>query len=86
MLSSVTNVRSNRNEARETVGIFLCKGMYRQVENQYLTIPLEKARKIPPAAQRLMGYGISPPFCGFAYYKDPMESIFGVVDEHTVKI
>jgi len=74
------------NEARETVGIFCCKGMYRQVENQYLMLPPEKAKNLSSKAQRLLGYGISPPFCGFAFYKDPMESMLGVVDEHTVKI
>lgn len=49
-------------------------------------LPPERAKGLPPDAQRLLGYGISPPFCGFAFYKDPMESIFGVVDEHTIKI
>ncbi|KIW16891.1 hypothetical protein PV08_04081 [Exophiala spinifera] len=74
------------DEARETVGIFLCKGMYRQVENQYFMVPPEKAERLSPKARRLLGYAISPPFCGFVKYKDPMEAIFGVVDEETVKI
>ncbi|KAK4947359.1 hypothetical protein LTR10_013727 [Elasticomyces elasticus] len=72
------------DEARETVGIFLCKGMYRQVENQYFMVPPEKAKSLSPQAQRLLGYGVSPPFCGFVDYKDPMQLFFGVNDAETV--
>ncbi|KIW99418.1 uncharacterized protein Z518_11406 [Rhinocladiella mackenziei CBS 650.93] len=72
------------DESRETVGIFLAKGMYRQVENQYFAVPPEKAKSLSPKAQRLLGYGISPPFCGFYQYKDPMQLFFGVEDTETV--
>ncbi|KIW68021.1 hypothetical protein PV04_03996 [Phialophora macrospora] len=73
------------DQVRETVGIFLTKGTYRQVENQYLTVPPEKAASLSPQAQRLLGYGVSPPFCGFGTdYKDPMQGLFGVVDSETV--
>jgi len=73
------------DEVRETVGIFLTKGTYRQVENQYLTVPPEKAAGLSPRAQRLLGYGVSPPFCGFGNdYKDPMQGLFGVIDSETV--
>ncbi|OAP57816.1 hypothetical protein AYL99_08554 [Fonsecaea erecta] len=73
------------DQVRETVGIFLTKGMYRQVENQYLTVPPAVASALPTKAQRLLGYGVSPPFCGFATdYKDPMQGLFGVVDGETV--
>ncbi|OAL25930.1 hypothetical protein AYO22_04557 [Fonsecaea multimorphosa] len=59
--------------------------MYRQVENQYLTVPPSVASSLPKKAQRLLGYGVSPPFCGFAGdYKDPMQELFGVVDAETV--
>lgn len=58
--------------------------MYRQVENQYFMVPPEKAKGLPVKAQRLLGYGMSPPFCGFVQYKDPMQLFFGVVDEETV--
>ncbi|KAL4962475.1 phytanoyl-CoA dioxygenase family protein [Aspergillus stella-maris] len=75
-----------KDEARETVGIFLCKGVYRQVENQYFAVPPETAKRLSPKAQRLLGYGISPPFCGFMNYKDPMGLFFGVKDDETVVI
>ncbi|KAJ5089675.1 hypothetical protein N7532_008359 [Penicillium argentinense] len=74
------------DQARETVGIFFCKGMFRQVENQYFMVPPEKAKSLSPEAQRLLGYGISPPFCGFVDYKDPMQLFFGVNDELTVNL
>lgn len=74
------------DEARETVGIFLCRGMYRQVENQYFMVPPAKAKRLSPKAQRLLGYAISPPFCGFVNYKDPLEDLFQVVDEETIKL
>jgi ectoine hydroxylase-related dioxygenase (phytanoyl-CoA dioxygenase family) len=72
------------DQARETVGIFMCKGMYRQVENQYFSVPPESARRLSSKAQRILGYQISPPFCGFVKYQDPMEALFGVRDDDTV--
>ncbi|KAH8803336.1 hypothetical protein F5884DRAFT_861666 [Xylogone sp. PMI_703] len=72
------------DEARETVGIFLCKGFYRQAENQYLMVPPEKAKRLSPAAQRLLGYGISLPSVGFMEYQDPMRVLFAVEDDETV--
>ncbi|KAF1985298.1 PhyH-domain-containing protein [Aulographum hederae CBS 113979] len=73
-----------KDEARETVGIFLSKPYYRQAENQYLMVPPEKARRLSPQAQRLLGYGISRPSLGFVEYMDPMRILFGVEDEETV--
>ena len=81
------------NEARETVGIFLCKGFYRQAENQYLAVSPEKCRELKGVwgssyarVLRLLGYGISSPSVGFVNYKDPMEEVFGIVDEDTVRM
>ncbi|KAG4437909.1 hypothetical protein IFR05_006628 [Cadophora sp. M221] len=72
------------DQARETVGIFLCKGFYRQAENQYLMVPPEKAKRLSPQVQRLLGYGISLPSVGFMNYQDPMRVLFGVEDDETV--
>ncbi|KAK0119257.1 hypothetical protein ONS95_008108 [Cadophora gregata] len=74
------------DQARETVGIFLCKGFYRQAENQYLMVPPEKAKRLSPQAQRLLGYGISLPSVGFMKYQDPMRVLFDVEDEETVNM
>ncbi|CZR67910.1 uncharacterized protein PAC_17809 [Phialocephala subalpina] len=71
------------DDARETVGIFMCKGTLRQEENQYLMVPPETARRLSPKALRLLGYGICPPALGFYQYQDPMKVIFGIDDEET---
>jgi ectoine hydroxylase-related dioxygenase (phytanoyl-CoA dioxygenase family) len=47
-------------------------------------VPPEKARHLPPQAQRLLGYGICRPSLGFMDYQDPMRVLFGVEDEETV--
>ena len=79
--------RYNRDDARETVGVFLCKGMLRQEENSYLEIPpeLAKARGLSPQLLRLLGYGICPPALGYYQYQDPMKVIFGVNDRETIQ-
>ena len=77
-----------KDERRETAGIFMAKGFYRQAENEYLMVPPEKckAMQLSPAELRVLGYGISQPTCGFFKYKDPMESIFGIIDDETVRL
>ena len=79
---------TTQDERRETVGIFMAKGFYRQAENQYLMVPPERCKDLhlSPAELRVLGYGISKPSCGFAKYKDPMESVFGIIDDETVRL
>ena len=48
-------------------------------------VPPEKAKRLSPQAQRLLGYGICPPTLGFYEYQDPMRVLFGVEDEETVE-
>lgn len=76
------------DEYREVAGIFLAKGYYRQAENEYLVIPPERCKELQlsPGELRLLGYGISEPSCGFVKYKDPMESVFGIIDDETVRL
>jgi hypothetical protein len=74
----------DRGEYREIVGIFLCKPIFRQAENQYLMVPPEKAKRLSPQGLRLLGYGICRPSFGFVEYQDPMRVLFGVEDEETV--
>lgn len=50
------------DSARETVGMFLTKGYLRQSENQYLMVPIEKARPMSNEVKRLLGYGKFPFF------------------------
>ncbi|KAA8647303.1 hypothetical protein EYZ11_009801 [Aspergillus tanneri] len=77
---------TTKNECRETVGIFLCKPTLRPAENQFLMVPLERAKKLKPQAQRLLGYGLCEPGVGFMNYQDPMRVLFGVEDEETVNM
>ncbi|KAM3502492.1 hypothetical protein MY10362_004810 [Beauveria mimosiformis] len=74
------------DDARETIGLFMCKGTLRQEENQYLELPPEvaKERNFSPQLLRLLGYGILPPALGLYKYQDPMKVIFGVNDAETV--
>jgi len=74
------------DSVRETVGMFFTKGYLRQAENQYLMVPIEKARGMSNEVKRLLGYGISPPGNGFYEYQDPMRVLFGVEDEFTVDL
>ncbi|ODA79216.1 hypothetical protein RJ55_04809 [Drechmeria coniospora] len=78
---------STRDEARETIGVFLCKGTLRQEENSYLVVPPEmaKARGFSPQLLRLLGYGVCPPALGLYEYQDPMKVLFGVDDGETVQ-
>jgi len=74
------------DQVRETVGMFLCKSIYRQAENQMLEVPPERAARLSPQVQRLLGYGVSLPSLGFFKYQDPMRVLFGVEDEETVEM
>ncbi|KIW89226.1 uncharacterized protein Z519_10079 [Cladophialophora bantiana CBS 173.52] len=75
-----------KDEIREIVGLFMCKGFLRPEENHTLAVPPEQARKLSPQVQRLLGYGISQPAVGFYKYKDPMQILFGVEDDETVHL
>ncbi|KAJ4298121.1 hypothetical protein N0V90_006020 [Kalmusia sp. IMI 367209] len=77
---------TTKDDYRETVGIFLCKPTLRPAENQFLMVPLERARKLKPQAQRLLGYGVCEPGVGFMNYQDPMRVLFGVEDDETVNM
>jgi ectoine hydroxylase-related dioxygenase (phytanoyl-CoA dioxygenase family) len=59
------------NELRTAVIISLARGYLRQEENQYLVVPLETVRRYPLRIQQLLGYALSPPFCGWIEMCDP---------------
>jgi ectoine hydroxylase-related dioxygenase (phytanoyl-CoA dioxygenase family) len=75
-----------RDEARETVGMFFNRAQYRPAENEFLEVPPEIAKNFTPQVQRLLGYGVAEPGCGFYKYQDPMRVLFGVEDEETVNM
>lgn len=59
------------NDLRTAVIISLARGYLRQEENQYLAVPLDIVRRYPPRVQQLLGYALSPPFCGWIEMCDP---------------
>jgi ectoine hydroxylase-related dioxygenase (phytanoyl-CoA dioxygenase family) len=56
---------------RTGVAIHYSLGWLRQVENQYLAVDREVAKKLPEALQRLMGYDLGGPFLGMVGGGDP---------------
>jgi ectoine hydroxylase-related dioxygenase (phytanoyl-CoA dioxygenase family) len=45
----------------------------RPQENLALAVPAETVRELPEALQRLIGYGMHPPFLGYVDGRDPLE-------------
>lgn len=53
------------NEVRQVAIIGFCLGYLRQEENQYLAVPKERVMELPAPVQDLLGWAVSPPFCGW---------------------
>ncbi len=69
---------ANRTAApRLGVSLQYALGWLRQVENQYLAMPIEQARALPTALQELMGYALAAPFLGSVNQQDPNEFLNG---------
>ena len=62
--------RSNR--IRRMIDIGFSVGWVRQVENQYLSCPIEVARTLPEDLQKIMGYGST---AGFGFIGDREDSL-----------
>ncbi len=63
---------ANRSAATR-VGIIIgyALGWVRQMENQYLAVPPENARRLPESLQRLIGYQAHRPNLGWVDCRDP---------------
>jgi ectoine hydroxylase-related dioxygenase (phytanoyl-CoA dioxygenase family) len=59
------------DELRTAIIISLARGYLRQEENQYLVVPHDIVRRYPRRVQQLLGYALSPPFCGWIEMCDP---------------
>ena len=71
---------ANHSAAEWRVGMFqgYCLGWLRQEQNFYLTVPPEKAREMPEALARLLGYNLHRPFLGWVQdFQDPWDAING---------
>lgn len=60
-------------------------GNLRQEENQYLAVPLDVVKKYPEDVQRLLGYELCPPFCGFYEMNDPLVLLRDDTDDLTAR-
>ncbi|MDE0046337.1 MAG: phytanoyl-CoA dioxygenase family protein [bacterium] len=58
-------------QPRTAVAINLALGWLRQQENQFLTLPPDKARELPDQLQRLVGYDFGAPFMGAVNGRNP---------------
>jgi ectoine hydroxylase-related dioxygenase (phytanoyl-CoA dioxygenase family) len=56
---------------RTAVALNFSLGWLRQQENQFLTLPVDKARELPEALQRLIGYDFGAPFMGAVNGQNP---------------
>jgi ectoine hydroxylase-related dioxygenase (phytanoyl-CoA dioxygenase family) len=59
------------NAPRTAVALNFSLGWLRQQENQYLTVPPEKAKELPDQLQRLIGYDFGAPFLGAVGGQNP---------------
>lgn len=59
------------SEKRTAIAISLTLGYLRQEENQYLVVPKEVVRQYSPQVQKLLGYDICPPYCGWVEMQSP---------------
>lgn len=57
---------------RDGLVIGYALGWVRQMENQYLAVPPEEARRLPEALQRLIGYQAHRPNLGWYECRDPI--------------
>ncbi|KAL1627216.1 hypothetical protein SLS56_006455 [Neofusicoccum ribis] len=74
MLSSCYHggsANTTKNEERLLFSCFMTRGFLRQEENQYIAVPVERAKQLPTRIQKLLGYTISEPMLGWVEFKDP---------------
>ena len=63
---------NHSNGARRGMALHYNLGWLRQEENQYLSIPPEKARGIRPEVLQLIGYDFAAPYLGFVEEGHPL--------------
>jgi ectoine hydroxylase-related dioxygenase (phytanoyl-CoA dioxygenase family) len=62
----------NVSSSPRTAWLFsYCRGYLRQEENAYLAYPIELVKTFPDRIQRLIGYSMCPPYCGWFEMQDP---------------
>lgn len=69
------------NTTRGGLAVHYSLAWLRQEENQYLSMPIEEARKLPRRLQELMGYDLGSVNLGFVDHKHPNDFLNGLDDE-----
>lgn len=69
---------ANNSDARRLIVTpQFCMGWCRPLEQQLLAVPPEKAAKLPPRVQELLGYSIHEPFMGYVDGMHPKRVLAG---------
>ncbi|KAI0126184.1 hypothetical protein BJ170DRAFT_463100 [Xylariales sp. AK1849] len=71
------SANTTTDQMRIIYGMFMTRGILRQEENQFLANPIERVRELPVKTQKLLGYSVSEPFCGWVDLKDPIHLLNG---------
>jgi len=69
------SANTTTDQVRFLFGSFMCRGYLRQEENQFLANPIEEVKKMPENLQRMIGYSVSSPYCGWVDLKDPISFV-----------
>jgi len=72
--------RNRSSEPRTGITITLDLGYLRQEENQYLAVPRDALRSLPPHVQRLLGYQACPPLLGWVEVDGVMADPYTVLE------
>jgi ectoine hydroxylase-related dioxygenase (phytanoyl-CoA dioxygenase family) len=72
--------RNRSNAPRTGVALHYSLGWLRQEENQYLAVPEEQARALPPEVQEILGYALGSTNLGFVDHIAPNDFLHGVRD------
>jgi ectoine hydroxylase-related dioxygenase (phytanoyl-CoA dioxygenase family) len=67
------SANTTSDETRVLFASFLTRGHLRQEENQYLANSFEKVKALPEHIQKLIGYSVNVPYCGWVDLKDPFQ-------------
>ncbi|WP_432989812.1 phytanoyl-CoA dioxygenase family protein [Dactylosporangium sp. CA-233914] len=60
-----------KDEPRLAMVLAFARGYLRQEENQYLAVPKQQVLKYPERIQRLLGWDVHEPYCGWWELQDP---------------
>lgn len=64
------------HDRRLAIALSFTQGYHRQEENQYLVVPRDTVRMYPKRVQELLGYQMSPPFCGWVEMNEPSIALY----------